>query len=50
VEVASIDAVLGRLRLHARILPAGCAQRSADVLAFFDRPNTSNGPTQAING
>ncbi|ANG86017.1 ISL3 family transposase [Microbacterium aurantiacum] len=25
-------------------------QRAADVLAFFDRPGTSNGPTEAING
>ena len=26
------------------------AKRAADVLAFFDRPGTSNGPTEAING
>lgn len=25
-------------------------QRAEDVLAFFDRPGTSNGPTEAING
>ncbi|MDQ3628575.1 MAG: ISL3 family transposase [Actinomycetota bacterium] len=25
-------------------------QRAADVLAYFDRPSTSNGPTEAING
>ena len=25
-------------------------RRSADVLAYFDRPHTSNGPTEAING
>ena len=25
-------------------------RRVADVLAFFDRPGTSNGPTEAING
>ncbi len=25
-------------------------QRAADVLAFFDLPGTSNGPTEAING
>ena len=24
--------------------------RSQDVLAYFDRPRTSNGPTEAING
>jgi transposase len=25
-------------------------QRAADILAFFDRPGTSNGFTEAING
>ena len=25
-------------------------QRAADVPAYFDRPGTSNGPTEAING
>ena len=25
-------------------------KRSADILAYFDRPGTSNGPTEAING
>ena len=25
-------------------------KRRADVLAYFDRPHTSNGPTEAING
>ena len=25
-------------------------QRAGDVLAYFDRPGTSNGPTEAING
>jgi transposase len=25
-------------------------QRTADVLACFDRPGTSNGPTEAVNG
>jgi transposase len=24
--------------------------RRSDILAFFDRPGTSNGPTEAING
>jgi transposase len=41
-------------------VPAGLAElatlgrtlkkRSVDVLAYFDRPGTSNGPTEAING
>jgi transposase len=25
-------------------------RRAGDVLAYFDRPGTSNGPTEAING
>ena len=25
-------------------------KRAADILAFFDHPHTSNGPTEAING
>ena len=25
-------------------------ERAADILAYFDRPRTSNGPTEAING
>ena len=29
---------------------AGPFETTADVLAFFDRPGTSNGPTEAING
>ena len=26
------------------------AKRAGDVLAYFNRPGTSNGPTEAING
>ena len=25
-------------------------RRASDMLAYFDRPRTSNGPTEAING
>ena len=25
-------------------------KRAADILAYFDRPGTSNGPTEALNG
>jgi transposase len=25
-------------------------QRAGDIVAYFDRPGTSNGPTEAING
>jgi transposase len=33
-----------------RKLGATLARRAEDVLAYFDRPRTSNGPTEAING
>ena len=36
VELATLGRTLGR--------------RAGDVLAYFDRPGTSNGPTEAING
>jgi transposase len=28
----------------------GRTAEAADVLAYFDRPGTSNGPTEAVNG
>jgi len=44
----------------SRQVPAGLAEittlgrtmsrRAADILAYFDKPGTSNGPTEAING
>ena len=41
-----VPAVLTELRRLGRTLN----QRAADVLAYFDRPGTSNGPTEALNG
>ncbi|GGA09577.1 ISL3 family transposase [Sediminivirga luteola] len=43
---SSVPTVLTELRRLGRTLK----QRAADILAFFDRPGTSNGPTEAING
>jgi transposase len=43
---AGVPAALKELRKLGRTLK----RRAADVLAFFDRPGTSNGPTEAING
>jgi transposase len=43
---AKIPACLVEVRRLGRTLN----QRAADVLAYFDRPGTSNGPTEAING
>ena len=43
---SGVPTVLVELRRLGRTLK----QRAADVLAFFDRPGTSNGPSEAING
>ena len=41
-----VPAALTELRRLGRTLK----HRAADVLAYFDRPHTSNAPTEAING
>jgi len=41
-----VPAALIELRRLGRTL----SKRAGDVLAYFDRPGTSNGPTEAING
>jgi len=41
-----VPAALREVRTLGRTLK----QRAADVLAYFVRPGTSNGPTEAING
>jgi transposase len=41
-----VPAALTELRKLGRTLK----KRAADILAYFDRPHTSNGPTEAING
>ncbi|MEZ0164741.1 ISL3 family transposase [Kineococcus sp. LSe6-4] len=48
-----IDSLRGRIPTalrEVRRLGRTLNQRAADVLAYFDRPGTSNGPTEAING
>src|ERR1035438_4927451 len=46
-SVASgVPATLTEIRKLGRTLK----QRATDILAFFDRPGTSNGPIEAING
>ena len=48
--IASISsAVPGALR-EVTALGRTLKKRATDVLAYFDRPGTSNGPTEAING
>ena len=36
--------------VEVRKLARTLKQRAADVLGYFDRSGTSNGPTEAING
>ena len=43
---AGFPAALTELRTLGRTLK----KRAEDVLASFDRPGTSNGPTEAVNG
>ncbi|SCC90923.1 Uma4 protein [Propionibacterium freudenreichii] len=43
---SGVPAALVELRTLGRTLK----QRAVDVLAYFDQPSTSNGPTEAING
>ena len=43
---SGVPAALVEIRRLGRTLK----QRAVDILAFFDRPGTSNGPTEAING
>ena len=43
---SGVPAALTELRTLGRTL----TRRANDVLAYFDRPGTSNGPTEAING
>ena len=43
---AGVPTALTELRTLGRTL----TKRAEDVLAYFDRPGTSNGPTEAMNG
>jgi len=64
VEVVAMDGSTGFKTATSEELPDGVPatlteigklgrtlkQRATDILALFDRPGTSNGPTEAING
>ena len=43
---AKVPAALVEIRTLGRTMK----KRAGDILAYFDRPGTSNGPTEAING
>jgi len=48
--IASLSSSVPTALVELRSLGRTLKQRAADVLAYFDRPGTSNGPTEAING
>ena len=43
---SGVPTALAEVRTLGRTLK----KRAGDILAYFDRPGTSNGPTEAING
>ena len=48
--IPSIGRVVPAALIEIATLGRTLARRAEDVLAYFDRPGTSNGPTEAING
>lgn len=48
--IKSISVGVPKVLVEVAQLGRTLKKRAADVLAYFDRPGTSNGPTEAING
>ncbi len=48
--IESVSSGVPTALTEVRRLGRTLKRRAADVLAYFDRPGTSNGPTEAING
>jgi transposase len=48
--IASISTDVPKGLVEIITLGRTLMKRADDVLAYFDRPGTSNGPTEAING
>jgi hypothetical protein len=48
--IESLSAGVPRPLVEIAKLGRTLSKRAADLLAYFDRPGTSNGPTEAING
>jgi transposase len=48
--IDSVSAGVPAALTELRTLGSTLKKRAQDVLAYFDRPGTSNGPTEAING
>ncbi|MFK0649670.1 transposase, partial [Dermacoccus sp. BD5] len=48
--IAAISSGVPAALVEVRKLGRTLTRRACDVLAYFDRPRTSNGPTEAVNG
>ena len=48
--IASVSHAVPAALVEITTLGRTLTKRAADILAYFDRPGTSNGPTEAING
>jgi transposase len=48
--IASVSTGVPKALVEVTTLGKTLTKRAVDVLAYFDRPGTSNGPTEAING
>ena len=48
--IASIKTGVPKKLAEIRTLGRTVGRRAADILAFFDRPGTTNAPAEAING
>ncbi len=48
--IASVGAGVPKSLVELSTLGKTLTKRAVDVLAYFERPGTSNGPTEAING
>ena len=48
--IDSLSGAVPTALIELRRLGRTLRKRAADILAYFDRPGTSNGPTEAING
>lgn len=49
-DITSLRRGLPAKLIEVKKLGRTLNKRAADILAYFDRPGTSNGPTEAING
>lgn len=48
--IETLDSGVPKALIEVITLGRTLKKRAIDVLAYFERPGTSNGPTEAING